>query len=85
MKYHTIVMYVTVEAQDVHDARIAADALQTHLLDAQDVATVVSVGFDEPVLEEDDEQCPTCAAKPGDGLTDGCNDPDGCGYWRAQR
>jgi hypothetical protein len=32
-----------------------------------------------------DEACPTCGCEPGDGLTDGCDDPDGCGYYRAMR
>jgi hypothetical protein len=35
------------------------------------------------VEEEDDpEACPGCGARPGDGLTVGCDDPDGCGYYR---
>jgi hypothetical protein len=29
------------------------------------------------------ECCPSCGSKPGDGRTDGCFDPDGCGYWGA--
>jgi hypothetical protein len=31
-----------------------------------------------------DDAC-SCGARPGDGITEGCNDPDGCGYWRAVR
>ena len=30
------------------------------------------------------EACPGCGGLPGDGLTPGCNDPDGCGYYRRQ-
>jgi len=26
--------------------------------------------------------CDTCGCLPGEGLTDGCNDPDGCGWSR---
>lgn len=34
--------------------------------------------------ESDDiEACPGCGCGPGDGLTAGCTDPDGCGYWTA--
>lgn len=36
------------------------------------------------VLGDDQECCPGCLAMPGDGLTPGCNHPDGCGYWRQQ-
>jgi len=28
------------------------------------------------------EACPGCGCLPGDGLTDGCEDPMGCGYNR---
>lgn len=30
----------------------------------------------------DDDACPGCGCRPGDGLTAGCNHPDGCGYFR---
>lgn len=32
--------------------------------------------------QSDYENCSTCNCAPGDGLTDGCEDPDGCGYYR---
>lgn len=28
------------------------------------------------------DACPNCGCEPGEGLTKGCNDPLGCGYWR---
>ena len=31
--------------------------------------------------EEDPEACPGCGCRPGDGRTEGCKHPDGCGYW----
>jgi hypothetical protein len=33
--------------------------------------------------EPNPEACPGCGCLPGDGLTDGCEDPTGCGYFRA--
>lgn len=35
-----------------------------------------------PVAKLDPEACPGCGCRPGDGITTGCFDPDGCGYWR---
>lgn len=40
----------------------------------QGVATEFSV---------DPEACPGCGCKPGDGITFGCDHPEGCGYWRS--
>lgn len=28
------------------------------------------------------EVCPGCKCKPGEGLTENCDDELGCGYWR---
>lgn len=33
--------------------------------------------------EADQEACPGCGCKPGEGITPGCHHPDGCGYWEA--
>lgn len=30
----------------------------------------------------DSEACPGCGCLPGDGLTEGCNHPEGCGFFR---
>lgn len=30
-----------------------------------------------------DEACPGCDCMPGDGITESCNHPDGCGYWKS--
>ncbi len=30
--------------------------------------------------DDDDEACPGCGCTPGDGVTSGCNHPDGCGF-----
>lgn len=32
----------------------------------------------------DVEACPGCGCMPGDGITEDCSHPDGCGYWRAE-
>lgn len=32
---------------------------------------------------DDVETCPGCGCRPGDGLTVDCDDPNGCGFWRA--
>jgi hypothetical protein len=37
---------------------------------------------DEDDLLIDDEACPGCGSKPGDGINPKCHDPMGCGYWR---
>lgn len=29
------------------------------------------------------EACPGCGCMPGDGLTEGCNHPEGCGFYHA--
>lgn len=31
-----------------------------------------------------DDACPGCGCEPGDGLTDGCEHPEGCGYFREE-
>ena len=36
--------------------------------------------WDFRIKSEDVEACPGCGCKPGDGATEGCDDPDGCGY-----
>lgn len=38
---------------------------------------------DEESEPEDPEACPRCGCCPGDGITESCNDPTGCGYWKA--
>lgn len=42
---------------------------------------LVSLDFDEA---EDDLACPGCGCQPGDGYTQGCSHPDGCGFFRAE-
>jgi hypothetical protein len=32
----------------------------------------------------DDALCPGCGCGAGDGLTEGCEDEEGCGFWREQ-
>ena len=34
--------------------------------------------------EEDPEACPGCGCRPGDGRTEGCHHPDGCGFWEKE-
>lgn len=36
----------------------------------------------EWLLLDDPEACPGCGCKPGDGITDDCDDPGGCGYFK---
>jgi hypothetical protein len=42
--------------------------------------------IDELTVENDEyeleEACPGCGCEPGDGLTDDCEHPDGCGFGR---
>jgi hypothetical protein len=40
---------------------------------------------DEEEEEEDEEACPGCGCVPGDGITEECNDPLGCGEAKKQR
>jgi len=37
---------------------------------------------EEEETDEDDEACPGCGCVPGDGTTEGCEDPGGCGELR---
>lgn len=32
----------------------------------------------------EDDACPGCGTRPGDGISDDCYHPEGCGYWREQ-
>lgn len=38
----------------------------------------------ERCAAKNEECCPGCGAAPGQGLTDGCNDDGGCGFWRTE-
>ena len=43
------------------------------------------INADLDAIEEaldNDERCPGCGSEPGDGITEGCNDEAGCGYFR---
>ena len=40
---------------------------------------------EEEEEELDDEACPGCGCVPGDGITEECNDPLGCGEAKKQR
>lgn len=33
------------------------------------------------LAHEGDDSCPGCGCRPGDGLTEGCTNADGCGYF----
>jgi len=46
------------------------------------IATVEAVRLSHIAPPVDDEACPGCGCKPGDGLTDGCFHPVGCGYFK---
>jgi hypothetical protein len=41
--------------------------------------------LDEEEEELDEEACPGCGCVPGDGITEECNDPLGCGEAKKQR
>lgn len=45
------------------------------------IATVEAVRLSH-IAPPPDEACPGCGCKPGDGLTDGCFHPVGCGYFK---
>lgn len=56
-----------------------------------DNGTTVVVTDDGDVLESSEEiedeiaqgeRCPGCGCEPGDGLTEGCAHPEGCGFFR---
>lgn len=47
-------------------------------------ATVYGLVDDlDAAVNEDPEACPGCGCRPGEGTTDGCDDPAGCGFYRA--
>jgi formate dehydrogenase maturation protein FdhE len=33
---------------------------------------------------ESAEACPGCGCKPGDGITESCEHPEGCGYFKSE-
>jgi len=55
-------------------------------------ATVTNVNFDAERIrgmilrahELREDACPGCGCQPGDGVTEGCEHPEGCGFWRGQ-
>jgi hypothetical protein len=49
------------------------------------VRTEEATGSNDQVEVDDPEEhpCPGCRCRPGEGVTDGCMHPDGCGYWKA--
>jgi hypothetical protein len=79
-----------VRAAGLELAKIAIDAAFSNAADPSDVLTIEDeaalMGAREPHDEGwtmvEGEECPGCHAQPGDGLTEGCNHPDGCGFWR---
>ena len=40
---------------------------------------------DEEYTWESADVCPGCGCEPGDGITESCNDEDGCAYSKAVR
>lgn len=36
----------------------------------------------KPTVFDKSQSCPGCGCNPGEGLTEGCTDPNGCGHWR---
>ena len=48
----------------------------------QNLEKVIDAGqyFEEDLPGQ--ERCPTCKCGPGDGITETCNDPVGCGFWK---
>jgi len=49
-----------------------------HLLD--DIQDQAANQTGPHVVYGDIDACNTCGCLPGDGITDNCNDPDGCGW-----
>jgi hypothetical protein len=46
---------------------------------------VENVFNNERGVKNDDEACPGCGCEPGDGVTEDCDDPAGCGFWKEQQ
>lgn len=73
-------------------ARAANNAYQA-LLDAQvrydELADIASSYQDtlESLAKQIEaaDYCPGCGCRPGDGITESCDDLDGCGYLKEQR
>lgn len=50
--------------------------------DLDDIYQAIMAADEEP---RHPEACPGCGNLPGQGINPDCDDPDGCGHWRAQQ
>lgn len=55
---------------------------------ADDAMAIAAAGYDDLVKMDPgflDDACPGCGCEPGDGITETCNNPDGCGFSKSER
>jgi hypothetical protein len=69
------------DADVFHTLRYAAD-FKPKLREALNLMAGVAMQHLDEIVDEEDA-CPGCGCKAGDGRTDGCKHPDGCGYFDA--
>ncbi len=50
---------------------------------AQEYANSASV-WDTEDEDEAEDACPGCGKEPGEGVTESCNHPNGCGFWKEE-
>ena len=60
-----------------HDAARLEDNVRTDVKATLKLSSNVTRG-------SNDEACNSCGCLPGDGRTEGCKDPDGCGYYATE-
>lgn len=68
-----------------YSRRLTAILTQLNLVNQQitQLKGLNARAMDGELDELDPQVCPGCFCTPGDGVTDGCVHPDGCGYVRA--
>ena len=65
--------------------RAAEEARRAYFAALCDIALAATAEPEEEPESFDPEACPGCGCKPGDGITESCNDSEGCGWSKYQR
>ena len=77
-------------ARQIHIARelghtyLEREAVEYHALlkRIREERKAAKMACDEELeADERPEDCPGCGCAPGEGITEGCTHPDGCGYY----